>query len=94
MRTFFIVLLIVLNFDQRGELRKTVKYETQSLDVGLVCKKEVNGATCNLFRFRNILLILHNENENVKVMHDVKGESKTTVTFLMEKFVQQEAPKH
>lgn len=31
---------------------------------------------------------------HVKVMHDVNGESKTTVTFLMEKFVQQEALKH
>lgn len=87
------VLLIVLKFDQRDELRKTVQYETLSLDVRIVCKKEVNGATCNLFRFTNIL---HNETKmtHVKVMHDVNDESKTTVTFLMEKFVQQEALKH
>lgn len=43
---FFMVLVIVLKLDQM------MKYQAQSSDVRIVCKKEVNsnGTTCNLFK--------------------------------------------
>ena len=43
---FFTVLVIALKFDQM------MKYQAQSSDVRIVCKKEVNSnvTTCNLFK--------------------------------------------
>lgn len=52
-------------------MRKAMKYEGQSSYVRAVCKKEMNGATYDLFRFTKIL---HNGTKvtDVKVTHDVK----------------------
>lgn len=75
-------------------MRKTMKYEGQSSYVRAVCKKEVNGATYNLFRFTKKL---HKGMEviDVKVTHDVKDETKNdTVTFGMEIFILQQPLAH
>ena len=36
---FFMVLLVILKCDEEALLRKTMKYEDQSTDVTIVCKK-------------------------------------------------------
>ena len=52
------------------------KYEAQSSDVKIVCKKVVNDATYNLSR---VTKLSRNETKamNVKVRHNIKYESKT-----------------
>lgn len=52
-----------------------IKYEAQSSDVKIVCKKVVKDATYNLSRVAKLSC---NETKamNVKVRHDIKYESK------------------